>query len=46
LMPAMIAPLEWRAPSYDLSSVITLAKASSAMASISALVRFWMGCGT
>ena len=28
------------------SSAITLAKASSAMASISALVRFWMGWGT
>ena len=31
---------------YVFSSAITLAKASSAMASISALVRFWMGWGT
>ena len=30
----------------DCRSAITLAKAASAMASISALVRFWMGCGT
>ena len=29
-----------------LSSATTLAKAWSAMASISALVRFWIGCGT
>jgi hypothetical protein len=31
---------------HDFSSVITLAKAWSAIASISSLVRFWMGWGT
>jgi hypothetical protein len=33
-------------PSYAFSNAITLAKAWSAMASISSLVRFWIGWGT